>query len=166
MNMEQAFCNSDTVQYFDVAPSSVAKQQPLTDVLWDKTGETIEWACNGLGYPSDSLRVFLSLAIFWQGRLVGALLFHDGYAQKDVWWTIYTTDKHWCQRRLLRKMFRVAFCDLKCHRIGILVQATNEKSLKLVRGLGFVQEGILRQLGENKEDCFVFSMLKSECRYL
>lgn len=134
----------------------------FSGIIWDKDLMTVNWACAGLKIPSHSLRVFLALAIFWEGKLIGTLLFHDGYASKDVWWTIYTTDKHWCQRRFLRTFFKVAFDDLKCQRIGILVQADNKASLKLVRHLGFQEEGRLRCIGENGEDCYVFSLLRSD----
>ncbi len=135
-------------------------------VIYDVNNLTVPWVCAGLGYPSDSLRVFMSLAFMRGNKLCGALLFHDGYARHDVWWTIYTVDKRWCQRHVLRQIFHIAFDDLKCRRIGVLVQSDNKKSLKLVRGVGFVEEGRLRQLGENGQDCIAFSMLREECRFL
>ncbi len=155
MSKEQVFCNR--------APHS---DEHTVRVVYDVNQLTVPWVCAGLGYPPDSLRVFMALAFMRGNKLCGALLFHDGYASKDVWWTIYTIDKRWCQRSVLRQIFKVAFDDLKCRRVGVLVQADNEKSLKLVKRMGFVEEGRLRQLGENGQDCFVFSMLRNECLYL
>ncbi len=145
--------------------------KPETDndtvrVVYDVNQITVPWVCAGLGYPPDSLRVLTVLAFMRRGKLLGALLFHDGYAAHDVWWTIYTVDKRWCQRHTLRRIFEAAFIDMKCRRIGIMVQEDNEKSLKLVRRLGFQEEGRLRQLGKDGQDCIVFSMLKDECRFL
>lgn len=143
-----------------------AQKQGLSDVVWDKDLMTLPWALQGLSIPPNAVRVFMALAFLKEGKLVGTLLFHDGYAAHDVWWTIYTTHPSWCCKRFLKKAFRAAFCDLKCRRIGILVRSDNEKSLKLVRGLGFSEEGRLRAIGENGEDCYVFSLLKEECRFL
>lgn len=169
MSKEAVFCNKTDKHFASISEQnnvlSSAEKQPnplFSGVIWDKDLLTVDWACAGLKIPPNALRVFLALAIFWEGKLIGTLLFHDGYASKDVWWTIYTTDKHWCQRRFLRLFFKVAFDDLKCRRIGILVQEDNKASLKLVRRLGFQEEGRLRCIGENGEDCIVFSLLRGE----
>ena len=159
MNRARAFCNC---QNMPCEADICLSKSHYSGVVLDKNLITVPWACAGLKIPQNSLRVFLALAILWEGKLVGTLLFHDGYASKDVWWTIYTTDKHWCQRRFLRQFFKVAFDDLNCRRIGILVQEDNKSSLKLVRRIGFQEEGRLRCIGENGEDCLVFSLLKSD----
>ena len=141
-------------------------KEAVSDVLWDKDLLTVPWACRGLGIPPDSLRVFMALAFVRNGKLFGSLLFHDGYAEKDVWWTLYTVHPLWCCRRFLKKAFRAAFVDLNCQRIGLLVRADNTRSLQLVRRLGFQEEGRLRHLCADKTDCLAFSMLKEECRWL
>ncbi|MBE6455442.1 MAG: GNAT family N-acetyltransferase [Alphaproteobacteria bacterium] len=147
----------------DILSSS---QSGMSDVIWDKDLLTVPWACAGLGIKPSEIRILTALAFFWQGRLVGSLLFHDGYAGRDVWWTIYTVDKHWCQRRFLRTIFRVAFEDFHFRRIGIIVRADNKKSLSLVRRLGFVEEGRFRQIEDDGTDCLVFSMLKNENQFV
>ena len=141
-------------------------KEAVSDALWDKDLLTVPWACRGLGIPPDSLRVFMALAFVRNGKLLGSLLFHDGYAEKDVWWTLYTVHPLWCCRRFLKKAFRAAFVDLNCQRIGLLVRADNTRSLQLVRRLGFREEGRLRHLCADKTDCLAFSMLKEECRWL
>lgn len=164
MNKEREFYNS--------APSverlheKTNRTKSISDVLFDKDLLTVPWVCRGLGIPPDSLRVFMALAFVRNGVLLGSLLFHDGYAEKDVWWTLYTVHPLWCTRQFLKKAFRAAFVDLKCQRIGVLVRADNIRSLKLVRRLGFHEEGCLRQLCADKTDCLAFSMLKEECRWL
>lgn len=41
----------------------------------------------------------------------------------------------------------------------------NVKSLKLVKGLGFKTEGLLRRYRSSGEDCYLLGMLKNECKW-
>ena len=93
------------------------------------------------------------------------MIFNDIRVFQDVWLTIYTNDKHWCNRRVLKAIFYIAFNFLGCRRASVRVDATNKKSRKLVKRLGFKQEGVLREFEDNGNDGLIYSMLKNECQW-
>lgn len=77
----------------------------------------------------------------------------------------YTTDKRWCTRRVLKKIFGLAFNFLQVERISILVSTTNLPCIRLVERLGFKQEGLLRKYRDDGSSCFFYGILKSENKW-
>lgn len=132
----------------------------------DKTGEIARWVCHGLQMDSQWLQENITFGFYWNNRLVGGLIFHDIRPGQDLWWTIYSTDKHWCNRRMLRLMFGLAFEIFQCRRINLLVSKSNSSCLNFVEKLGFKREGLLRSFRENGEDCYFLGMLKQECQWI
>jgi hypothetical protein len=64
----------------------------------------------------------------------------------------------------LLAVFDYVFVQLKCRRCTAKVRADNKRSLKLVKRLGFKQEGIMRK-ARNGCDVIVFGLLKEECKH-
>lgn len=135
-------------------------------IIEDKTDSITDWVCNELNCGRVWLGKHLTFGFFVDNRLIGGLIFHDFRPQIDVWWTIYTTDKRWCNRRTLKFMFGLAFNILKCRRINVLVSAKNTNGLNFVKKLGFKQEGLLRQYRDNGDDGCFLGMLKTECKWI
>ncbi len=126
-----------------------------------------EWISFGLG-EVDSKWIgssYYTMAIIINDKLVGGVVFHDYRVKHDVWLTIYTTDRKWCNRKVLRRIFNFVFEDLKCQRASVLVDDDNEQSLNLVKRLGFRQEGFLRCFRENGKNAVLLGMLKNECKW-
>jgi RimJ/RimL family protein N-acetyltransferase len=67
---------------------------------------------------------------------------------------------------MLKFMFALAFNALKCKRISVAVDAKNADCLKLVKKLGFKQEGVFRFQRDDGGDNVVLGMLKTECKWL
>lgn len=133
------------------------------DIILDQSPLLSQWVMQNLQIPFCEMTPLFSIGFLYQNKLVGAVTFSDYRQNHDVWWTIYTCDKHWCSRRKLSVLFETAFLTLNCERINLIVSADNEASLHLVRKLGFIQEGFLRRFRLNdKKDCYLFSMLKTE----
>lgn len=136
------------------------------EIYPDIYGGITDWVRNGLGYERSWPDKCLTLGFFYNRQLIGALVFHDLRKHTEVWWTIYSTNSHWCTRTVLRQMFDMAFGRMDCRRISVLVSKSNQKSLNLVRRLGFKEEGLLRQCREDGDDCYIFGMLRSECPWI
>lgn len=137
------------------------------DIIPDTNGAVIDWVRKGLGYDDDwPEEKHLTFGFYYNKKLVGALVFHTVRRRTEVWWTMYSTDKHWCSRKVLRLMFTIAFGRMDCRRIGILVSKSNVRCLDMVRRLGFKDEGILRQSRDDGEDCYILGMLHSECPWI
>ena len=138
-----------------------------TEIFPDYYGGITDLVRLGLGYGKDWPQGnYITYGFFYNRKLAGALVFHDLRRHTDVWWTIYSIDKHWCTRKVLRLMFTIAFGKMDCRRISVLVSKSNRQSLDMVRRLGFKDEGLLRQCREDGEDCYILGMLRSECPWI
>lgn len=123
-----------------------------------------EWVCRNLHLDTDWLGNNITYGIVKNKRLIGGLIFHDIHVGHDVWWTIYTNDKHWCSRRLLRIFLQEAFERLRCRRINLLVNPDNAECLKLVTRMGFKIEGRLRSFRDDGGDCYILGLLPEESK--
>ena len=135
-------------------------------ILPDSGGIIADWVSSGLGYGKKWNEYNITFGFAYGGKLIGGLIYHNYREKTDVWWTIYTTDKKWCNRRILDFIFTYAFKVMQCRRISILVSKSKKPSLNLVQKLGFKKEGLLRAYRENGEDCYILGMLKQECKWI
>ena len=74
-------------------------------------------------------------------------------------------DGFWLTRSVIRVAFRYPFVQMNHERVTALCNERNAKSIKLMTGLGFSNEGQFRNYYHNA-DALAFGMLKNECRYL
>lgn len=134
-------------------------------IFLDLRGGVTEFVCEGLKEEGVWLGKHMTLGITRKEKLIAGVIFNDIRPFIDVWLTIYTKDKHWCNKRVLRAIFYIAFNFLGCRRASVRIDAANKKSQKLVERLGFKKEGVLRQFENNGHDGLVYSMLKNECQW-
>ncbi|MDO4161887.1 MAG: GNAT family protein [Pseudomonadota bacterium] len=135
-------------------------------IVEDRDDLVTDWVCRGLQYDKQWLDRHLTFGFMQGEKIIGGLIFHNYRPAHEIWWTVYSTDKRWCNRRMLESMFGLAFEGLSCRRISLLVSKNNTDSLNFVKKLGFCPEGLLRSYRENGEDCYIFGMLKSECKWI
>jgi len=74
--------------------------------------------------------------------------------------------KRWLTREYVVRTFTYPFLQCDLQRIGCLVSINNKPSIRLIRGMGFKQEGVIRKAGIHGEDMIAFGMLREECRFL
>ena len=127
----------------------------------DTDDSILKWVCDGLNETTNWIGEHATLGIYLNQRLIAGIIYHDIRFGQDCWMTIYSIDKKWCSRRILRLIFGFAFEGLNCRRVNALVDT--ERSIRLLSGIGFKQEGKLRQFRENGKDCFVYGLLQTEC---
>ena len=122
--------------------------------LWvtRELGITIEGECKAIGAVLD-------------GRLIGGAVYNN-YAGFMVDIHIATTDKRWCNRRVLKAVFEMAFDTLKCVRLNMMCAKNNKTMRRLASGLGFKQEGCNRKAHLGTTDAISYGLLKSECRWI
>ena len=142
------------------------KSEPaLCRIIADLDGSIAKWVCDGLEYDTDWIGANVTMGIVLDGKLIAGIIFNNIRPNIDVWLTIYTINKRWCNRRVLRCIFNLAFNKMGCRRVSLCVSKDNEISKKLVESLGFVYEGLLRQYRDNGDDCYLYGMLKNECKW-
>lgn len=135
------------------------------NVLPDRNDVITGWVCRNLGFDCRDMGEHRTLGFFAGGKLIGGLVYHNIRIGRDLWWTIYTTDKRWCNRRVLRKIFGLAFDYWQVERISLLIDTDNRKCLKLAKKLGFRREGLMRKFRDDGRDCYFYGLLKSENKW-
>lgn len=143
----------------------MSKQAEFCRIILDTDDQITKWVCSGLNLNSEWIDEHYTLGFVVGNKLIGGLIYHNIRPQRDLWWTIYTTDKRWCTRRILRKIFGFAFNYWQVKRVSLLVNADNQDCLKLIEKLGFKREGLLRRFREDDTDCYFYGILKSENKW-
>ena len=141
------------------------KQPASCSIICDHDGIIHHYVCNGLKFDDSWVGNNLTLGFIYKNQLIGGLIYHDLRPECDVWWTIYTTSPKWCTKSILKSIFGLAFKILKVRRISLLVSVDNLSCISLVERLGFKREGCLRQYRDDKKDCYIYGMLKSENKW-
>lgn len=131
----------------------------------DLDGSILNWVCQGLGDNPLEYGTNITLGIYLENKLIAGVIFNDIRPNRDVWLSIYSENKKWCNRRVLRLIFDFVFDKINAERASLFVSKDNEPSLNLVEKLGFVREGLLRHYRNNGKDCYIYGMLKSECKW-
>ena len=101
---------------------------------------------------------------------LGVMLFSD-YDGHNIFVHLAIDNPRVCQRRFIRLMFDYAFKQCKCHRMTALCKDGYERNERLLSGVGFVKEGIVRDaLYDEKKNVWMngalYGMLKGECRWV
>ncbi len=99
------------------------------------------------------------------GQLIAGSMYTH-YVQRDVRVTFALAGVRSCTRYFLGECFRYPFLGLGCHRMTTVVREGNCASRNWCVRLGFELEGQLREYFPNGEDCLIFGMLRSQCRWL
>ena len=74
-----------------------------------------------------------------------------------------------CQRKVIKLMFDYIFNQAKCGRATATCNNSNERIKKLIEGVGFEKEGLMRnamQIDDTYVDAAVYGMLKENCRWV
>jgi len=131
-------------------------------VITDDTYRVTSWASKHL----DDLEWYDAFAFGYEfdGEIVGAVIFTEP-SKNDIHVSVVCTNPVWWHRRHIKVLFNYAFETCGCTRISALVKASNTKSRKLLKGLGFQQEGVIRQY-HKPEDGIVYGILQSECKWI
>ena len=131
-------------------------------VITDDTNRVTSWASphlEGMQWP-DAFAFGYEL----DGDLVGAVIFTER-SDHDIHVSVVCTNPVWWHRRYIKVLFNYAFEHCGCTRISALAKESNAKSRKLLEGLGFQKEGVLRQY-HKPEDGIVYGILQSESKWI
>lgn len=139
----------------------------MPDIVTDEHYSDIirDWVSSQVGIDKIGGDNFSSIGIMTDGQLVGGAIYH-GYRRHMVDISLATTDKRWCTRKVLRSLFGYPFNQLRVVRLGATCSKKNKDIRNLMDKLGFKLEGCARKAFDGKNDAMVYSMLKTECRWL
>lgn len=111
---------------------------------------------------------FECLGVARDGVLIGGVIFTDYRPCRNggditVW---AVGDGAWLSRRVIREILSYPFVRLNCHRLTAATARSNKPSRKLLKKLGFVEEGKLRRGYDVRQDLIVHGLLRNEQRWV
>ncbi len=109
------------------------------------------------------------VGIWFEGKMVGGVLFFPvetrTLATEVGYWLGESATGRGLVTRAVSSMLDYAFGTLGLHRIALVAEVGNEKSIAVAKRLGFTQEGVRRAAGVNHGqyvDMAAFSLLAEE----
>ena len=123
------------------------------------------WAVEQIPHVADvdALGPFAALAVEHRGEVVAACVYHrwvPEYGSCEL--TFAARSPRWATRGTIRALLAVPFEQFKCFSVGCGVPHAHERARKLVRGIGFVQEGVRRHGFGPKRHAVIYSMTRLE----
>lgn len=106
-----------------------------------------------------------AIGVVANGAIIGGVTYSQ-FTGTDMRCCFAGSSPNWLSRDVLKQVFSYPFEQEGCVRISVLVGANNERSLKVVRGLGFTQEGVIRKAMDDGSDGIFLGILKEECRWI
>lgn len=139
------------------------KESDAVQICFDKTGDVFNWVIQNLETSPENFAKHITLGIMLEGKIIAGVILSDIRENVDVWLTIFSDNKRWCNKRILCAIFGVCFELLKCRRASVRVDEKNQKSIKLIEGLGFQKEGVLKGFEDNGHDSIIYAMFNNQC---
>lgn len=115
--------------------------------------------------PHSSFDRYTALGVVRNDKLVAGVVYHH-FRHIDIEVVIAADTANWCFPATMRTLFAYPFMQLGVRRMSAIVARKNKPSRKLVKGLGFKEEGCCRKAMPENEDAFIYGMLREECRFL
>ena len=113
----------------------------------------------------DALGPHAAIGVERGGVLIAGAVFHN-YRRHDIEVSFASDDPRWARRATIRAILRYPFVQLGCTRLTALIARDNARAARLLQGLGFKREGVLRRAYDGTADALVYGMLREECHWL
>lgn len=98
-------------------------------------------------------------------KLWAAVVYHgwiESYGICEV--SIAAANPRWATKGHIRALLSVPFEQYRCRKVYGTIPIDNERACKLIKGLGFTPEGVLRHHYAPKRHARLFSMMNHEYR--
>lgn len=105
-----------------------------------------------------------TIAVVEDGKILGAVV-ADRFTKSGCELSIASDEPRFLTKGFIKFIFNYVFNTCGIIRITTLVKEHNKRSLKLMDGIGFVKEAVLKK-GYGDQDAVLFRMLKDECKWL
>lgn len=102
------------------------------------------------------------------GKILGVVFFSD-YDNHNIFIHLAIDNPKICQKKNIRLMFDYVFNQAKCKRVTATCDDSRDRIKKLVEGVGFKKEGLIRNMINRNDkdiDVVVYGMLNNECRWI
>lgn len=88
-------------------------------------------------------------------------VYHD-YREKSMEMTIAADTPKWATRGNIRAFLHYPFCQQGVNHVRAVVHCKNHRSRRLVSGLGFKLEGVLRHAAKDGKNLMLYGMVRKD----
>lgn len=123
------------------------------------------WVIGQMPIPAEGLRNGATIGISDEGKIIAGAVFTDYRVMphgKDIQITFAATSPRWATRNNIRSIFAYPFVQLHCGRLTTITGRKNKRARKLIEGLGFRLEGVVRKAYDGRSDAIVYGLLRDE----
>jgi RimJ/RimL family protein N-acetyltransferase len=129
----------------------------------------IRWAV--ARFPESPTERCSAIGITRDGVIIAACIYNDFRRNLrgkpvDIRMTMVADNPRWARKGMIRILFWYPFKQLGVERATVVIARRNKRSRRLAEGLGFRLEGTARRGWDGVQDCMVYGMLRSECRWI
>lgn len=125
----------------------------------------VSWQLQKIGEGSYAFSPFTAIGVARGSRIVAGIIYSN-FRHANLEMTMASTDPRWASRENIRALLAYPFVQLDCRRVTCLVKATNQPVRAFLRRLGFVEEGICREVFDDLSDAVILGMLRKDCRWI
>ena len=113
---------------------------------------------------------FTAIGVRYQDAFVGGVVYFNYYVVNEVPVSIEASfafeHPGWCRRGVLRALFAYPFNQLGVARFDACTARKNKRSRKVLKGLGFREEGVRHKRYDGVDDLVMYGMLRDNCRWI
>lgn len=123
------------------------------------------WVIRQMPIPAEGLRNGATIGISDNGQIIAGAVFTDYRVMpygKDIQITFAATSPRWATRSNIRSIFSYPFIQCGCARLTTITGRKNKRARKLIEGLGFRLEGVVRKAYDGRQDAIVYGLLRDE----
>lgn len=116
----------------------------------------------------SSPKKFSYIGIIEDEKILGVIIFCN-YDGNNIFVHTALDTPRACQRKVIKLMFNYIFNQIGCNRATATCDNDNSKVKKLIKGLGFEKEGLMKnamQIDETYVDAAVYGILKENCQWV
>lgn len=137
----------------------------MITVVHDYKDKIREWVSNELKLGKIGGDAYHAIGLIEDDKIIGGIIYH-GYRGFQIECSLATTTEKWCNRRVLNEFFKYPFITCGVERFQAICKRSNKPMKKFFRKIGFKFEGVARKGFDGREDAFLFSMMKDECKWI
>tara|TARA_B100000768_G_C11017530_1_gene264717 strand:+ start:126 stop:548 length:423 start_codon:yes stop_codon:yes gene_type:complete len=134
----------------------------VSQLVFDDKTRVGDWVASHVGQLS-SWGGFYAMGAELKGELTAGVVFNN-FTNSSATVHLAVSKPKKILSELLDHAFLYAFETCSLRRLTGLVEANNAKSLKIIKHLGFVEEGVMREAGTDGQDIIVLVLWPDKYR--
>ena len=95
-------------------------------------------------------------------EILAVACYNNYYPNRDIEISFASDHPRWATKNSIRELLGYPFKQLNVQRVSARAPKSNKRTRKLMKGIGFVEEGKLRHAGRNNESLFIYGLLRED----